>query len=187
MPELRDIAQSALFLRLEKDRRVPVDLEAFRAAYAHDRVMHQWKYFRDEGDKAEAKAGPLLTRYWTYTFFAVVFSVLLFVLRFFSHAFATDNFASSPLIIRGFVTVLNVFPLALPALASFTITHMAIEDVDRRIGRFRDLQEKMRLALIDLSFCGSWESLCRSVTRTERILFNEVLEWHSISSYSAAD
>ena len=64
---------------------------------------------------------------------------------------------------------------------------MAVEDVDRRIGRFRDLQEKMRLALIDLSFCGSWESLCRSVGKTEKILFNEVLEWYSISRYSATD
>ena len=66
-------------------------------------------------------------------------------------------------------------------------TWIAIEDVYRRAGRFRDLQEKMRMTLIDLSLCGTWEGLRHSVMRTERILFNEVLEWHSIARYSATD
>jgi hypothetical protein len=187
VPELRDLAQSALFLRLEKDRRALVDAMAFRAAYAHDRIRKQLDYFRREGDAAQAKEGPLRTRYWTYTVFAFIFCVLLFWLRFLSPQFASDNFASSSLITQGFVTFLDIFPLALPALASFTLACLAIEDVDRRIRRFRDLQNKMRIALVDLSYCGSWDSLCRSVERTEKILFNEVLEWYSISRYSATN
>jgi len=187
MPELRDLAQSALFLRLEKDRQALVDLKAFRSAYAHDRVMVQWSYFRDEADRAQAKAGPLRTRYWIYTVAAVVFSLTLLALRYGSPAFAEDNLSSSPWLVQAFMVLLDVSPLALPALASFTITRMALEDVDRRVGRFRDLQNKMRITLVDLSYCGSWESLCRSVERTEKILFNEVLEWYSISRYSATD
>jgi len=185
VPELRDLARSMLFLRLEKDRRALVDVRAFRAAYAHGRVMDQWNYFREEGAKAQAKAGPLRTRYWIYTVAAVAFSVILMGLRFGSPAFDKNNFASSPWLMQAFMLLLDVSPLAFPALASFTLARLAIEDVDRRIGRFRDLQNKMRVTLVDLSYCGSWESLSRSVERTEKILFNEVLEWHSISRYSA--
>ena len=184
LPALRAVSQAALFLRLEKDRRAPVDIKDFRTAYAHDRVMDQWNYFRGQWESAKAMAGPIRFRYWTYTVFAVIFSVLLLVLRSFSHQFTTDNFEGSSLRTQAFVVFLDVFPLALPAAASFTIAHMAIKDVDRRIGRFQDLQNQMGSALIDLSLCGSWECLHRSVERTERILFNEVLEWHSISRYS---
>jgi hypothetical protein len=164
-----------------------VDVRAFRAAYAHGRVMDQWEYFREEGAKAQAKAGPLRTRYWIYTIAAVAFSVILLGLRFGSPTFNKDNFASSPRFMQVFVVLLDVSPLAFPALASFTLARLAIEDVDRRIGRFRDLQNKMRATLVDLSYCGSWDSLCRSVERTEKILFNEVLEWYSISRYSATN
>ena len=82
------------------------------------------------------------------------------------------------------MVLLDVSPLACPALASYMRTCMAIEDVDRRIGQYRDLQAKMRLALVDLSFCGSWESLVRTVERTEKILLNELLEWYSVSRYA---
>jgi hypothetical protein len=186
VPELRELARSALFLRLDKSRTDSVDFKAFRSAYAHDRVLGQLKYFQGEGDRAVAKAGPIRTRYWIYTLAAVAFSLLLLGLRFWSKAFSSDAVAASPYSIKIVTIILDVLPLALPALASFTLARLAIEDVDRRIGRFRDLQNKMRLTLIDLSYCTSWESLCRSVERTERILFNEVLEWYSIARYSSA-
>jgi hypothetical protein len=184
VPELRELAQSALFLRLEENPREAVDLNAFRANYAHGRVMEQLCYFRGEADKAQAKSGPLRTRYWIYTVAAVVFSALVLGLQLVFHAFARDNFAAFPRWEQALLVLLDVLPLVLPALASFTITRLAIEDVDRRIGRFRDLENKMRITLVELSYCGSWESLCRAVTRTERILFNEILEWYSISRYS---
>jgi hypothetical protein len=187
VPELRDLSQSALLLRLEKDPKLEVDIKAFRADYAHHRVMTQWHYFRNEGDKAQAKAGPLRARYWAYTFAAVICSVILFVLRFGSSTFNRENFSGSPWYVQVGMILLDVSPLAFPAMASFTLARMAIEDVDRRVGRFRDLQSKMHSTLVDLSFCGSWESLSHSVEKTEKILFNEVLEWYSISRYSATD
>jgi hypothetical protein len=185
VPEIRELARSSLFLRLEKDPSASVDLKAFRSAYAHERVMTQLEYFQVEAEKAEAKAGPLRTRYWIYTFSAFLFSGFLLGLLLFNPAFANDDFTSISWPLRTLIVLLDVSPLAFPALAAFTLSRMAIEDVDRRIGRFHDLREKMHLTLIDLSYCGSWESLGRSVAKTEKILFNEVLEWHSISRYSA--
>jgi hypothetical protein len=187
LPELRDLARSALFLRLEKDPRAAVDIKDFRTAYAHDRVMGQLKYFRREGDRAEAKAGPLRLGYLYFTLIAFACSVILLALRFGSNPFVTENFASSSRSVQVLMVLIDASPLAFPAMASFTLTWIAIEDVYRRAGRFRDLQEKMRMTLIDLSLCGTWEGLRHSVMRTERILFNEVLEWHSIARYSATD
>ncbi len=82
------------------------------------------------------------------------------------------------------MAVVEVYPLIFPALASYVIARMGIDEIDRRLGRFADLKEKMRVAMIDLYYCGSWESLSQSVERTEKILFNEVREWYSISWFS---
>jgi hypothetical protein len=35
-----------------------------------------------------------------------------------------------------------------------------------------------------VSFCQTWNSLSRVVLRTERALLQEVLEWHSITSFA---
>jgi hypothetical protein len=35
-----------------------------------------------------------------------------------------------------------------------------------------------------IAFCETWNSLERLVLRTERALLQEVLEWHSITSFS---
>jgi hypothetical protein len=187
VPELRRLAKSVLFLRLEKNRHSLVDLNTFRVAYAHERVMDQYQYFKQEGDKAEAKAGPLRKRYWIYTVAAFAFSLLLLGLRWFDPTFDADTHVDSPWYIWILSVLLDLSPLAFPAMASFTLTRRSIQEVDRRLGRFRDLQKKMHLTLIELSFCDSWDSLCRLVRRTEKVLFNEVLEWSTILQYSATD
>jgi hypothetical protein len=181
VPQLMDLARYALFLRLEKDRQAPVDIKAFRAAYARNRVMDQWVYFRNEKEKAEAKVGPMRVQYLYFTLLAVAASAILFALQIGGSPLATERYVSLPGYLQVFRGFMEVAPLAFPALASFTLTRMAIAEVDRRIGRFHDLQEKMRLTLVDLSYCGSWESLSRSVERAEKLLFKEVLEWYSLS------
>jgi hypothetical protein len=35
-----------------------------------------------------------------------------------------------------------------------------------------------------IAFCQTWNSLERIVQRTERALLQEVLEWHSITSFA---
>jgi hypothetical protein len=179
--ELKELARYALFLHLEKDPQNLVDIGAFRVAYARDRVMGQWEYFRSEGDKAEAKAGPLRVQYLYFTLIAFATSTILLALQMGNSPLSMDRNGNIPgylLVFRGFM---EVAPLLFPALASFTLTRMAIDEVDRRIGRFRDLQDKLHLTLIDLTYCGSWESLSHSVEKTEKLLFKEVLEWYSMS------
>jgi hypothetical protein len=180
IPELRDLAQANLFLRLNKNSHSEIDVKTFRAAYAHHRVMDQLAFFKRQCEKAQAQGRLLRSLSWLFTIAAVFFSCLLLYM----HIHYGLGIEKLSLIKRSFMVLLDVSPLACPALASYMRTCMAIEDVDRRIGQYRDLQAKMRLALVDLSFCGSWESLVRTVERTEKILLNELLEWYSVSRYA---
>jgi hypothetical protein len=173
--ELKELSQSVQFLHLQK---APVEIKDFRTAYTHERVMDQWKYFRREANMAEAKVRPLRSVYLVITIILLVCTLFRFLLFSKIPLFREDSFI---------VVLLDLSPVALPALASFALAWMAIEDLDRRAGRFRALQEKMRLTLVDLSLCGTWEGLRHSVERTERILFHEVQEWYNVSRYSAAD
>jgi hypothetical protein len=181
VPELMNLARSALFLRLEKSREAVVDLASFRAAYARERVLDQWKYFQNEGDKAEAKVGPLRVEYLLFTLLAFAASAILLALQIGNSPLVAEKAIPMSLFNDAFRHFLEIAPLAFPALASFTITRLAIDEVDRRLGRFRDLQEKMRLALVDLSYCNSWDSISRCVEKTEKLLFKEVLEWYSMA------
>jgi len=185
LPEIRDLARSALFLRLGRDPKTEVDVKAFRAYYARHRVLHQYSYFQGQVEKAEAEAGPLRQRHKAYTLGALIVGLLLFFIRLFLPDYSTNAYASMPLYFRLSIMCFDMMPMVLPAMAAFVLTRLSVREVDRRIGRYRDLQQKMHTVLVDLSFCNSWESLSRTVENTEKILFHEVLEWYSIGKYSS--
>jgi hypothetical protein len=182
--QLMALARSALFLRLEY-KRDDVTVQAFRVAYAHNRVMDQLKYFRQEAKKAKAWMFPLRVAYLSFTLLAFATSAMLINLQTGNSTLFLDYDHLTPGW-KFFRYCLEVSPLTFPALASFTITWMAINEVDRRLGRFHDLQEQMRLALIDLTYCTSWEGIRVSVEKTEKLLFKEVLEWYSMAQDSKA-
>jgi hypothetical protein len=64
------------------------------------------------------------------------------------------------------------------------ISMISINDLQRRVSRYRE----MKLLLLDsrkqVTFCQTWNSLELIVLRTEHALLQEVLEWHSITSFS---
>jgi hypothetical protein len=183
-PEIRELARSALFLRLGRGPQAEVDPTSFRAFYAHERVLDQHNYFRKQADKAQAELGPLRQRYRAYTVGALGISILLFFVHLFLPGYSANTYASMPIYFRLNIIVLDMMPVLLPAMAAFAMTRISVNELDRRIGRYRDLQHKMHIMLVNLSFCNSWESLTRTVERTEKILFHEVLEWYSIGKHS---
>jgi hypothetical protein len=46
------------------------------------------------------------------------------------------------------------------------------------------MQATLRSSLAQISHCGTWNSLERVVLGTERALLQEVIEWHSLASFS---
>ena len=183
-PEVRELARSALYLRLGRAPEEQIDYRTFRAFYARKRVFHQHEYFRDQADQAQTQAGPIRQRYRAYTLGALGISLLLFFIHLVFKDYGTNHYEHLSAYFRICIFLFDLMPLVLPAMAAFALTRMAVREYDRRVGRYRDLQHKMHMAMVDLSFCGSWASLSRTVERTERILFHEVQEWYSIGKFS---
>jgi hypothetical protein len=69
-------------------------------------------------------------------------------------------------------------------VAAALISLISINDLQRRVARFREMQLMLEESRKKVSFCQTWNSLERVVLRTEHALLQEVLEWHSITSFS---
>ena len=54
----------------------------------------------------------------------------------------------------------------------------------RRVARYREMKFMLMDSRNQVKFCETWNSLERVVLKTERALLQEVLEWHSITSFS---
>jgi hypothetical protein len=61
---------------------------------------------------------------------------------------------------------------------------ISINDLQRRVARYREMQMILTESSKKVAFCQTWNSLERVVLKTEHALMQEVLEWHSITSFS---
>jgi hypothetical protein len=75
-------------------------------------------------------------------------------------------------------------PIALPVIAASFISLISINDLQRRVARFREMQLNLSNSRQRVMFCQTWNSLEKIVSRTERAILQEVLEWHSITSFA---
>jgi hypothetical protein len=81
-------------------------------------------------------------------------------------------------------TVFYFLPITLPVVAAALISFISINDLQRRGARCRVMQLMLERSRTQITHCQTWNSLERIVLRTGRSLLNEVLEWHSITSFS---
>jgi hypothetical protein len=82
------------------------------------------------------------------------------------------------------MTVFYFLPIFLPVLAASFISLISINDLQRRVARYREMQVVLEDSRKRVSFCQTWNSLERIVLRTERALRQEMLEWHSVTSFT---
>lgn len=69
-------------------------------------------------------------------------------------------------------------------MAASLISLISINDLQRRVARYREMRAMHEDSSKQVSYCQTWNSLERVVLKTERTLLQEVLEWHSITSFS---
>jgi hypothetical protein len=81
-------------------------------------------------------------------------------------------------------TVFYFLPISLPVIAASLISLISINDLQRRVARYREMHAMLEDSRNQVAFCQTWNSLERIVLKTERALLQEVLEWHSITSFS---
>jgi len=74
-------------------------------------------------------------------------------------------------------------PIVLPVVAAAFISFISINDLHRRVARYREMCHLLESAQKQIMVTHSWRSLEQLVRRTERVLLQEVLEWHTLMSH----
>jgi hypothetical protein len=174
LPVVHHLARSLRILHGRAAAVHPVPIAEFQRIYREQRIEDQLKYYR----RQEQHALPLLNRlrhvFWLATVMAMV-CVTIYALTLSAHVHVPDWLQA---------TVFDFLPICLPVAAAATISVISINDLQRRVARYRDMQRTLEASRAQISYCSTWNSLERVVLRTERALLQEVIEWHSLASFS---
>jgi hypothetical protein len=79
--------------------------------------------------------------------------------------------------------VFHFLPIVLPVVAAAYIALISINDLHRRVARYREMCHFLEAAHKQIVVTHTWHSLEHLVRRTEKALLQEVLEWHTLMSH----
>ncbi len=174
LPGVRGLTRSLHILHSRSTAARPVTMEEFKRIYLEKRIDDQLAYYR----RQEGRALPQFTRlklgFWIATLLALASTAAYAI----THTF---EFEAPAWVVK---TVFYFLPITLPVLAAALISLISINDLQRRVARYREMRAMLEDSRKQVSFCQTWNSLERIVLRTERALLQEVLEWHSITSFA---
>ena len=172
----RGLTRALYILHTRSSAARPVPIEEFKRIYLEKRIDDQLAYYDRQVDRAYPLYRRLATTFSITTVFALV-STAFYALHKTLHLGIPDWISGTT----------DVFlPIALPAVAAAAISIISINDLQRRVARYREMQDLLRSGRTQVSSCRTWNSLERVVLKTERALLQEVIEWHSIRSFSAS-
>ena len=155
-------------------REAQPDFDTFKQRYLKERIEDQLRYFV----RQEAKAIPLLARlragFVTCSIGAIVFTTGYALQEVFHWELAP------------WVTALAFYfaPIVLPVLAAAFMSLISINDLHRRVARYREMCIRLETVRKEIAHSQTWAGLERAIAKAERVLLQEVFEWHSITSFS---
>jgi hypothetical protein len=152
-----------------------VNFDQFKQRYLRERIDGQLAYF----SRQETRALPLLNRL-RFGFFICSSLAVFFAAAFAVHMALPGAVAPAwvPTWIYGFG------PIVLPVLAGGFLALVSVNDLHRRVARYREMRVRLETARKEATFVRTWGSLERVVAKAERALLQEVFEWHSITSFT---
>jgi len=175
LPGLRQLTRSLQVLHRRTVGEQPVPMAVFKERYLKERIDDQLGYY----SRKLAQAEPLLARlrfgFWGATTLAIACTAFYAVER-------TWQIVPMPALLEQ--TVFYFLPLSLPVVAAAFLSLVSINDLHRRLARYREMSAQLTAARKQIAYSQTWSSLERIVARTERALLQEVLEWHSITSFA---
>jgi hypothetical protein len=174
LPEVRGLARALHILHSRSATAQPVQVEVFKAIYTEKRVDDQLAYYR----RQEARALPMFVRLKVGFWIATVLALLATL------AYAVCHTAGVEVPEGVRTTVFYFLPISLPIIAAALISLISINDLQRRVARYREMQVMLEESGKRVAFCQTWNSLERVVLKTERALLQEVIEWHSLTSFA---
>lgn len=150
------------------------NLDTFRQHYRRERLEDQLRYFRER----TARAVPLLRRLRAGFAASTLLAIACMA------AYALHRTLGLPPAPAGLEAIAFQFlPIVLPVVAAAFVALVSINDLNRRVARYREMCELLEAAHRQAGVTHSWRSLEHLVRHTERALLHEVLEWHTLMSH----
>lgn len=178
IPEYRALMRSLHILHRRASAANPMPMDEFRQLYQKQRVGDQLSYYRRRLQHALPQLRRLRAGFWIATILAIACTALYAWER-------TMHGHEEGHVTTVFEQVVFYFlPVSLPVVAAAFMSMISINDLQRRVARYREMEHVLDGSLKQIEFCQTWNSLERVVQKTERALLQEVLEWHSITSFA---
>jgi SMODS and SLOG-associating 2TM effector domain 1 len=172
---LEPLRRSLDVLHRRAARETGADFDTFRQQYLTGRIDDQLAYFA----RQEARANPLLSRL-RFGFVVTSMGAILFTALYALHR--TSGWPVLPhLVEEGFF---YFAPIMLPVMAAAFISLISINDLHRRVARYREMCIRLETVRKEIAHSQTWAGLERAIAKAERVLLQEVFEWHSITSFT---
>jgi len=177
VPGIHRLLASLRSLHSAVARRRIESLPEFREQYIRDRIDDQHAYYL----RQKSRALPRL-RWLRATFFTA--ATIGVGLTFANAILSTLGVNAGSQLAQAFG--FDFLPVVLPALAAASVSIISINDYQRRVARYSEMIALLEVSRTQVAAAQTWSCLEREVNKCERLLLQEVLEWHTITSYSDA-
>ncbi|GAB5561186.1 MAG: hypothetical protein SynsKO_28330 [Synoicihabitans sp.] len=177
LPETRQLLRSLHILHARETKGQRPNLDTFRQHYRVNRLDDQLAYYRKRLSKAEPQLRRLRFGFSAATLLAIATTA-------FYALYATFHFVEIPDLLKA--TLFYFLPIVLPVVAATFMSFVSINDLHRRVARYREMCHLLESVQKQIMVTHSWRSLEQLVKRTERALLQEVLEWHTLMSHLEA-
>lgn len=174
LPEARQLLRSLHILNRRSASEHRPELKTFREHYGRNRIDDQLAYYR----RQLGRSVPLLKRlrmgFVISTAVAIVATAAYAIHR---------TFHLPELPGMGEELIFYFLPIVLPVIAAAFMAMVSINDLHRRVARYREMIHTLDAARRRLAYSQTWHSIEQVVRHTERTLLQEVLEWHTLMSH----
>jgi hypothetical protein len=174
LPVVRGLTRSLHILHSRSTAANPLSIGEFKQNYLTQRIDDQIAYYQRQEGRALPQFTKLKVGFWVTTILAIACTLAYAVAQTW-HLELAEWLVSS---------VFHFLPITLPVVAAAFISLISINDLQRRVARYREMKFMLMDSRNQVKFAETWNSLERVVLQTERALLQEVLEWHSITSFS---
>ena len=174
LPGVRGLTRALHILHTRSANAQPVAMADFKSIYLEKRIDDQLAYYQRQENRALPLHARLKSGFWIATILALVSTAF--------YAVSQTLHAAMPHWVE--TLVFYFLPISLPVVAAAFISFIAINDLQRRVARYREMRAMLESSRKQVAYCQTWNSLERIVLKTERTLLQEVLEWHSITSFA---
>jgi len=175
LSELRQLTRSLDVLHRRASAAQPIPMATFKELYVKRRVDDQAAYYDRRLNQALPQLVRLRAGFWGATILAIL-STAAYVLH------VTLQWGELPLRVQQLFYYF--LPISLPVVAAAFISLISVHDLHRRVARYREMAHFLKTCRSQIAYCETWNGIERVVHRTERALLQEVLEWHSITSFA---